>query len=315
MRKRPAFTLIELLVVMSIISILVSLLLPAVQRAREAARRSQCLNNMKQIGLALQNYESTYGGFPPGWVGANPGIGHDIFGKNGFGWGTFILPYLDQGNLYRQFDFNLSISDYSALPVSNSSLLKYRFPIFICPSDPNPANFVFDEYGPDEPDDAPDGDENPIVIETGPTSYLGLYGIHEFNGSDGVQCKDTGPLYQNNMTTFGSITDGASNSAIIVERTIDARDSWLGVRIRASWGGLIPYATDGLEGFLADFDPGPTGGLDPGDFSSYHTDGGGGPGGNCLMCDGRVRLISGSTDFRILQAIATIAGQETGYEF
>ncbi len=105
--RRRAFTLIELLVVIAIIAILIALLLPAVQQAREAARRTQCKNNMKQLGLALHNYHDTYKVFPPGTV--NP-LGDDPNGRNGNGqpgigapWSVFLLPYLDQTNHYNGF--------------------------------------------------------------------------------------------------------------------------------------------------------------------------------------------------------------------
>src|SRR3954471_10743597 len=95
-RSRPGFTLIELLVVIAIIAVLIGLLLPAVQAAREAARRSQCVNNEKQIGLAMHNYHSALNQFPPGAI-----VGKD--GKPLLSWRVAILPYVEQGDLYNQF--------------------------------------------------------------------------------------------------------------------------------------------------------------------------------------------------------------------
>src|SRR5205809_2892375 len=103
--RRSAFTLIELLVVIAIIAVLVALLLPAVQQAREAARRSQCKNNLKQIGLALQNYHSSANRFPPGYVA---GATYPAT-SNGWGWSAMILPYLDQAPLYRKINFGLPV--------------------------------------------------------------------------------------------------------------------------------------------------------------------------------------------------------------
>ena len=103
---RRAFTLIELLVVIAIIGILVALLLPAVQMAREAARATQCKNNVKQIGLALHNYHDTYRRLPCGWSATS-----DPLGPNGWGWASAILPQMEQGNLQASLHYDLPIDD------------------------------------------------------------------------------------------------------------------------------------------------------------------------------------------------------------
>src|SRR5438270_2080669 len=115
--RRRAFTLIELLVVIAIIGVLIGLLLPAVQKVREAANRMKCTNNLKQLGIALHNYESVYQFFPPAYVTANPAVNGSAYGiaygddnRNGppgWAWGTFLLPFLEQENLYRQFRLEL----------------------------------------------------------------------------------------------------------------------------------------------------------------------------------------------------------------
>ncbi len=101
--KRTGFTLIELLVVIAIIAILIALLLPAVQQAREAARRSQCKNNLKQIGLAMHNYHEIYQTFPPGIVSVTNAAGPCVSnGNNTWGWGTYLLPQMDQAPMFQQ---------------------------------------------------------------------------------------------------------------------------------------------------------------------------------------------------------------------
>ena len=129
-RGRRGFTLIELLVVSAVIAMLISLLLPAVQQVREAARKSQCQNHLHNMAVALHSYESSFKRFPPGWVGAAAGQ-HDIYGNNGFAWGTFVLPYIEQKPLYDQVNFQRSILD----PV-HASLLRTPIEVFLCPSDP-----------------------------------------------------------------------------------------------------------------------------------------------------------------------------------
>lgn len=147
---KHGFTLIELLVVIAIIAILIALLLPAVQQAREAARRSTCKNQLKQFGLALHNYHDTHKVFPPGQVASGDcGNASSIqpltaMNLNGL---VLLLPYLDQAPLYNNLDFNLAFDDYSqsSIPLSggnattNATEVNRILPIFNCPSDPGPS--------------------------------------------------------------------------------------------------------------------------------------------------------------------------------
>jgi prepilin-type N-terminal cleavage/methylation domain-containing protein len=133
--RRKAFTLIELLVVIAIIAVLIALLLPAVQQAREAARRTQCKNNLKQLGLALHNYHDTANTFPPGWIGKSSG------NYSGFGWNSMLLPYVDQGPLYNILSqggipnmlTGLAANTTTTVKTTDSTLGALR-----CPSDPGP---------------------------------------------------------------------------------------------------------------------------------------------------------------------------------
>ncbi|MCA9135039.1 MAG: DUF1559 domain-containing protein, partial [Planctomycetales bacterium] len=137
MDVKKGFTLVELLVVIAIIGVLVGLLLPAVQAAREAARRMQCSNNLKQMGLALHNYESAYRTFPPssisvGWCCSSPSAAT---------WGLYILPYLEQGNLANQYNFNL-FSDAAPGRIAptggpNEFVATQTLAVYTCPSDVN----------------------------------------------------------------------------------------------------------------------------------------------------------------------------------
>jgi len=122
---RKGFTLIELLVVIAIIAILIALLLPAVQQAREAARRTQCRNNLHQLAIAFANYEETHGVFPPGCTTAVPGAGDN---DGYFGWGVLLLPFIEEAPLYRSYDFNTTGWTGNNLTLSRSYIEQYECP-------------------------------------------------------------------------------------------------------------------------------------------------------------------------------------------
>jgi prepilin-type N-terminal cleavage/methylation domain-containing protein len=205
--EKQGFTLVELLVVIAIIGILIALLLPAVQAAREAARRSQCNNNLKQLGLGMHNYESAVGCFPPGQLGKTfTGTATDNPQLNCFGPLARVLPYVEQQTLYMKINFNESFAN----PV-NSPIAANIIPGYICPSYSGKTLGKAYHYRgfPDNRFDA--------AI----TCYLGVMG---FTTSGTRSCAlnsaytpqpttaQTGIFYVDSKTRFADITDGTSNT-------------------------------------------------------------------------------------------------------
>lgn len=290
MPRRRAFTLIELLVVMAIIGILVALLIPAVQQIRESARRTQCRNNLYQIGLALQNYLGTHTAFPPGQI-------HDEFaaGENGqrsryWGWIAQILPELDQGVLYTRLNYH-----ENAYPVTpaNQPVTSTRLAVLKCPSDPLADTVVENQYAR--------------------TSYLGVSG----NGArqnGGALCRasgtDNGILIRNGFVQPQRITDGLSQTLIVGERGLHESKwgRWTGPG-EVDWcpGGykdhiLSSHSADG-QGGLHD-----TGEKDPDParhWWSFHTGG-----AHFTFADGHVSFLSTSMNQDILRALSTRMGDE-----
>ncbi len=241
-RARVGFTLIELLVVIAIIGILVALLLPAVQQAREAARRTSCKNNMKQLGLAIANYHDTHSVLPAsrynvgmvGWGG--PAQGGSTRYTNASGW-TMLLPFLDQTPLYNQYNQNAAASwsyvygayqptDVAGDPNLNYNVVKTVIPSFLCPSDPNQKFYQ-------------DMNQYYSVSATNPGGARTNYDFNVWYGEyyyQGYVMRYYGttqrPLFASNSSAnMASAKDGMSNTAMVTE-TI--RDVWNGVP--PAWG-------------------------------------------------------------------------------
>ncbi|MBA4029630.1 MAG: prepilin-type cleavage/methylation domain-containing protein [Planctomyces sp.] len=195
------FTLIELLVVIAIIAILIALLLPAVQQAREAARRTQCRNNLKQIGLALHNYHDSFLVFPPGFIDSNPNYaaGTQTFqeNSNGLAWSAMVLPYIDQAPLYNQIGSDTGFTRHWQLNTTGTtaptSAASVGLAAYSCPSDTMPL--INTKRG-----------------NFGKTNYIA-------NSGNSAAIDRRGMFYVNSSIRMRDITDGTSNTAMVVERS------------------------------------------------------------------------------------------------
>ena len=332
-RGRSGFTQIELLVVIAIIAVLIALLLPAVQAAREAARRSQCVNNLKQIGLAIANYESSVGcivsGYisgsgPHGWPGV-PGYDPDPFTlDNGPGWGwlAMLLPYVEQAPLANATNFNLP-----TWVGQNSTTVATQVGVFLCPSANNPTPTC------------PMVDANLAPLPVANQAFARANYQYNMGWNDtsiqppNINYDDpklgcNGPIYRNSRVPYAGVTDGLSNTVFASEKAPYLAD--------ASWVGIIPgyrhfaynaFASAGTGGLGVNYDyPGsllashsgpslyedprvihppnsPLGHTD--EFFALH------PGGaNVLFGDGSVRFVKQSINLLAWQALSSRANGE-----
>src|SRR4051794_11977316 len=305
--RRQGFTLIELLVVIAIIAVLIALLLPAVQSAREAARRMQCVNNLKQMGIALHNYHDVVRVLPPGYISAQtPGSdprtdGNDI--GAGWAWGTMILPQIEQDSLFHAINFSLSVT-----PAANNTVSLMRINTYLCPSDGTPNTVPVRD------------DKNTKTVDTvGTGNYIGVFGTGEVGGAPGA---GLGLFYRNSRIGVRDVVDGTSQTFAIGERSHNL--SYVTWTARSIGGWL--FKTSSFEGGTDKFtvDPeecwtqvlGPIGTEDPPrtpnhprahveDFWSRH------PGGvNFLFADGSVRFIKDAINASVYRALATRSRQE-----
>ncbi len=252
--RRRGFTLIELLVVIAIIALLISLLLPAVQQAREAARRTRCRNNLKQMGLALHNYHDTHGTFPAGYYSFPTSDGsappqaeldpQTWDGAPGWGWGTAVLPYLEQSNVSGTLVFEKPIWD-----ANHRELIAQTLPVYLCPS----------ASGGGDPFTVLDRTGAPLVIagtqvRVGRSHYVASHGQESCWGECGatlfgevftdiyksetatvaingdVSKVADGPFYRNSRTKFRDITDGTTQTIFLGEHSSKLSDkTWVGV--------------------------------------------------------------------------------------
>ena len=245
LQNRNAFTLVELLVVIAIIGILVGMLLPAVQQVREAARRVSCSNNMRQLGLAMQNYEGAFGHFPPGFSSASSrdgtvpsGVHIDADTWNaapGWGWGAHVLPFIEGNNIHSRIKYDRPIWESQ-----HREIIQAQLPVFLCPSssgDNEPFTVVDAANNPYSPDGA-----TPIVL--GRSHYTANHGQESAWGREagadltGIIFTDIysfstktisikgdvsrvadGPFYRNSKTKISEVRDGTTNSIFLGEHS------------------------------------------------------------------------------------------------
>jgi prepilin-type processing-associated H-X9-DG protein len=294
-RRRLAFTLIELLVVIGIVALLIGLLLPAVQAARESARRAQCINNLRQLGIALHNYEGTDRALPPGYVSNFDAGGNDT--GPGWGWAAMLLPQMEQKPLFDAVNF--------ALAIEAPANLTSRLPVigaYLCPSDSvQPAWWAMVRDASGVP--------TRRICQVAPSNYVGMFGTSD-PGIDG-----DGLFFRDGRIGLRDITDGTAQTIAIGERSHSLGEAtWVGSVTDAV---LFPTDNDGVGYPRPESGPGMIlghagGRLRPGDpngevnqFYSRH------PGGvDFLFADGHVSFLKTTMASKTFKALATRAGGE-----
>lgn len=306
-RKRQGFTLVELLVVIAIIGILIGMLLPAVQQVREAARRTQCGNNLRQLMLANLNYESAHQAFPMGYTVTSNGAG--------WGWGARILPFIEQNSLFDELGVSRTPLDalFSAPPATLTQLMQTPITTFLCPSD---SGFDGNHLLPDSPRGRNlfPGNRQPAVSNYKAAAGALAPQIRIGSGSNAFPRDGLGMFMGNNKIGLSEVYDGTSNTIALGEADTLIRRSgtWLGIRSGntmshssiyyvVSWAGArinqpsgAPFPNSGNSG-----SPNSNPGLNtpPGANTGYGSLHAGG-GANFCYADGSVRFISQDIDHR-----------------
>jgi len=310
--SRRGFSLVELLVVIAIIGLMVGLLLPAVQSAREAGRRTACTNNLRQLGIALHHFHDHAGAFPAGWRGGSSAAEEPEYDLPGWGWGARLLPQIESGALHDRIDFTKPVFDAEGGDV-HREVRETLLAAFRCPSDlPGPTEQagVFEvghDDGHDEHDHAEepedghhlghpvDGGELSTVCRAAKSNYVGVFGWsrsieHQPAAGDGL-------FFRNSRISFRHITDGASKTLMLGER---------GSRLGGSvWSGVIHDAEAARARIVGVGDHAPNAGDHFDDFSSRH------PGGSVfLRADTSTLFLTDAVDEDVLHSLCTRAGGE-----
>ncbi len=314
-RDRRAFTLIELLVVIAIIAVLIALLLPAVQAAREAARRAQCVNNLKQLGLALHNYESAnlvfpFAGANYGWCSNGTPAGHKgetLMNLNGM---AMLLPYMEQSTIYASINFSFPTGDFTqsgfAGNVSGSALINTTAAItkiasLICPSDSGvplsvPGSASPNYYGP-----------------ASGNSYQGYKSNYDFVALGDTTCnawasyaRQSKPMFgENSNSKVASVQDGTSNTLMMMERTLEVYDGDANPWAYRGWVMTGVDPSQGLNRWNVTWTTNPTvvGKLGEWNWAgSVHAGG-----ANGLRADGSVIFLKQNTGLTVLRNLTMMA--------
>ncbi len=325
-RRQTGFTMIELLVVMAIIGVLVAILLPAVQAAREASRRTQCRNNLHQIGIALHNYHDTHQMFPPGWIGVT-NYQPDINGYSGLAWSSLLLPQIEQAMAAYQakvksgapqpvvktppLNLNVPITD-----PADATMQPYVIPIYRCPSDTGPET-VSIVQDPSKTTNA----NLPMSFAT--SNYVGSYGATSYEtcpyaanvgdcGMNAAALKQyqlsLGMFQLNSRVTVGDVHDGTTYTMMVGERRTNLTAT---PPIQGMWLGAPPGGKESYGRVLGSSDLPPNDPSNPFQgYSSYH-----GNSVNILLVDGSVHSVNNSVDPKLWQGTATIRKQDDSMVF
>ena len=312
--RRPGFTLIELLVVIAIIAVLIALLLPAVHQAREAARRTQCKNNLKQLGLAVHNYHDVHLCFPPAgiFLDQTKNVWHSFH--------TYLLPYVDQTNVYQELKIDLTIFANLPAPVSplNIKAGTRNISVFRCPSTPGStgaADYGAAGYLPGLPGGlftlgvtdygVVDGIGGGLAALVGPGTKSGETGLIVFNIN-----ADTGA--SNSKTSFNTATDGTSNTAIVWEDAGRIARFEMGKPVSGIYSSGGAWIDMQSEFYIDGSNLDGSGGrcaincTNNNEVYSFHVGG-----AHALIADGSVQFLSTNTDTAVIAALVSAAGAET----